>query len=224
MKKKSAPTYYLTDALVTSDEWENFDYHLRSEIKELGQIDYDKAPLNWKKNTLAYGYLYHVEKLLHEKLEDWYDARDDIHELKTLIEKYDHLKTFLLTLRIATIAYRAGTISQMVKAEADKQTNRKRTMEMWDHIIYLAVKNVLEKAPTPKQWTLGYVMLKFDVVNKGKPLYDCATAHIGEKDTKNGIWIKSMINSKSYFFGARSLQKFIDEYKRVQSKKNNSHE
>lgn len=79
-----------------------------------------------EKNTLAYGYLYHIEKLLHEKLEAWYDARDDIHELKTLIEKYDHLRTFLLTLRIATIAYKNGLIPKFVREGVSRIEGRSK--------------------------------------------------------------------------------------------------
>ncbi len=114
MKKKIDPQHYLTDALVTSDEWDSFDYNLQSNIKELGQIDYDSTPLNWKKNTLAFGYLYHIEKLLLEKHQWMNHEIEDIRELQTLIEKYDHLKTFLLTVRIATIGYRNGLIPEFV--------------------------------------------------------------------------------------------------------------
>jgi hypothetical protein len=114
MKKKINAQHYLTDALITSDEWDSFDYNLRMQIKELGQIDYDAKPLNWKKNTLAFGYLYHIKNLLLEKSEnDSYEIKN-IQELETLIEKYDHLKTFLLGLRIATIGYRAGIIPRFV--------------------------------------------------------------------------------------------------------------
>jgi len=60
-------------------------------------------------------------------------------------------------------------------------------------------------------------MLKFDRVNKRNILYDCATASVGEKNKKRGIWIHSTINSKSEFFGERSLQKYINEYKRIKS-------
>ena len=115
MKKKIDPEYYPTDALITSDEWDSFDYNLRLEIKELGMVNYDDLSEDWKKNTYAFGYLFHAEKLLNEKgemltIEQWKHAINNIRELKTLIKKYDHLKTFLLTLRLATITYRAGLI------------------------------------------------------------------------------------------------------------------
>lgn len=117
MKKKIDPQHYLMDALVTSDEWDSFDYKLQLEIKELGHIDYDSAPIDWKKNTLAYTYLYHVENLLLEKYQIGDHEIENIRELQTLIKKYDHLKTFLLTVRIATIAYRAGLIPAAVKGD-----------------------------------------------------------------------------------------------------------
>ncbi len=121
MKKKiepKHPQHYLTDALITSDEWDSFDYKLQLEIKELGTVDYDSQDINWKKNTLAFGYLYHVEKLLIEKYQ-WVDHEiEDIRELQTFIEKYNGLKTFLLTLRVATIAYRAGFIPKLVTVGA----------------------------------------------------------------------------------------------------------
>ena len=112
--KKNDPEHYLTDALVTSDEWDSFDYNLRMQIKELGQIDYNSTSIDWKKNTLAFGYLYHVEKLLLEKNQCENFGIENIRELQTLIKTYDHLKTFLLTLRILTLAYRAGLIPEFV--------------------------------------------------------------------------------------------------------------
>jgi len=217
MKKKIDLQHFYTDVLVTSDEWESFDYYLQSQIKELAEIGYDNRPQFWK-NNLAYSYLWHVEKLLLEKSQCGNHEIENIRELQTLIEKYDHLKTFLLTLRIATIAYRAGLIPKMVKAEADKQTNRKRKMEALGAIIYKAISNVLEKARTPKLWTLGYVMLQFDNVNKGKILYDCATVHVGQKNGKKGVYIIGLDNKEIKHFKERSLQKFIDEYKKFHSK------
>lgn len=126
-------------------------------------------------------------------------------------------RVYLRSLELVINLARMGTIPQMAKAEVAKQKNRKRTREMWSAIIYLAVKNVLETIPKPQNWTLGHVMLKFDKVNKGKILYGCATVSIGEKNSKRGIWIQSTRNSKSEFFGERSLHKYIDEYKRVQT-------
>jgi hypothetical protein len=130
MKKKIDPKRYLTDALITSDEWDSFDYNLRTQINELGQIDYDSKSLDWKENTLAFGFLWHAEKLLRERVQ--WCGLDNIPELRALIEKYDHLKTFLLTLRIATIVYRNGLIPELIiEGEAhfkyrDKQSEKAR--------------------------------------------------------------------------------------------------
>ncbi len=114
MKKKNDPLLYVTDSLITSDEWDSFDYNLRLQIKELGHIDYDSTSSDWKKNTLAFGYLYRVENLLIEQGEIENRTIENIRELQTLIKKYDNLKIFLLTLRIATITHRAGLIPKLV--------------------------------------------------------------------------------------------------------------
>ncbi|MFC1798644.1 hypothetical protein ACFLZL_02420 [Thermodesulfobacteriota bacterium] len=113
MKKKTDPQHYLTDSLITSDEWDSFDYNLRSQIKDL-EKHYDSLSDDRKKSMLAHTYLYHVEKLLKERKETGNQAIENIHELQTLIKKYDHFKTFLLTLRIATTAYRAGLVPELV--------------------------------------------------------------------------------------------------------------
>jgi hypothetical protein len=129
MKKRIDPQHYITDALITSDEWDSFDYKLRLEIEELEHIDYDSTPIDWKKNTLAFGYLYHVEKLLDEKCQCGDHEFENIRELQTLIKKYDHLKTFLLTVRIATIAYRAGLIPKFITEGEEHLKYRDRQRE-----------------------------------------------------------------------------------------------
>lgn len=147
MKKKIDPQHYLTDAIIISDEWDDFDYDLKSNIEELGHIDYDSKPINWKKDRLGYGYLRYVENLLREKFKrenskiktvDDLQTRiknythlkaiiKDIRELQTLIEKYDNLKIFLLTLRITTIASRVGFIPDLIQlGEKYSETQSKR--------------------------------------------------------------------------------------------------
>jgi len=111
---KSLDSNY-TDALVASDEWENFDYNLRLQIEELARIDYDKKPEKWKRNTLAYGYLWHVEKLLRETGTIDNYTLNTIKELKKVITKYEGTKILLLTLRLATIVMRAGIIPEMAQ-------------------------------------------------------------------------------------------------------------
>ncbi|MCJ7783486.1 MAG: hypothetical protein MUP41_06095 [Desulfobacterales bacterium] len=51
---------------------------------------------------------------------------ENIHELQTLIEKYDHLKTFLLTVRIATIVYRNGLIPKFVREGINRIDGRSK--------------------------------------------------------------------------------------------------
>lgn len=117
MKKKSNPQKRLskeiTDALITSDEFDSFDYNLKFQIKELASIGYDSEPQLWK-NNLAYSYLYHAEKLLLKKNQIGDSEIENIRELQTLIKKYENIKTMLLTLRIVISASRAGIIPQIV--------------------------------------------------------------------------------------------------------------
>ena len=115
MKKKIDPQRHFTDAVNAFDEWDSFDYDLQQQIKELARIDYDKNPQLWK-NNVAYGYLYHIEKLLTEKYQGSGSEIENIRELKTLLNKFDNLKTCLLTLQVATAAYRAGLIPELVQA------------------------------------------------------------------------------------------------------------
>lgn len=131
------------------------------------------------------------------------------------------VKVYLHSFELIINLSRSGAIPKKVKAEDDKQNNRQNMVDTWEQIIYTAIKNVLDKEPTrnKKKWTLGYVMMKFDIVNKGKPLYECAAAYVEQKDGKQGIRIDSLRNkTKTTFYKERSLQKFINEYKRVQSK------
>lgn len=180
----------------------------------------------WKYPPWAYGYPMDVVILNDDKSMYWIKpdieaalrTLESITIMKGLLLNNEAVKVYLRSFELTINLSRAGLIPKMVKAEADKQINRKRKMETLDAIIYLAIKNVLEKAPTPKKWTLGYVMLKFDVVNKGKILYDCVTVHVGEKDGKNGVYISGLDKKEKKHFKERSLQKFIDEYKRTHPK------
>jgi hypothetical protein len=122
MKKKIDPERYITDALITSEyEFDYFDDQLQLQLKELAEIRYDDQPESWKRNTLAYSYLDKAERLLKEK------ALDDgtVRELRSLIGKYTNLKMFLLTLRLATITYRAGLIPKLT-TEGASYLNRQR--------------------------------------------------------------------------------------------------
>ena len=102
----------LTDALVTSDEFDSFDYNLRQEIEELGKIDYDSQSDSWKENTIASTYLLTAEKLLREAgLLDGF--ADTIGELKKEITEYRSARVLLQTLRLAIITARAGIIPEM---------------------------------------------------------------------------------------------------------------
>ncbi len=125
--------HYVTDSLITSDEFDNFDHQLRLQLKELKQIDYDSQSINWKRNTLPFGFLWHVEKLLAKKGKTPDQSIENIKELQALLGKYANVKTFLLTLRIATIAYRAGlipeftTLGEAYRNQQQKRANKPRS-------------------------------------------------------------------------------------------------
>ena len=103
----------LTDALVTSDEFDSFDYNLRQEIEELAKVDYDSQSDSWKGNTLGYAYLWQTEKLLRAAgLMDEYTF-EMINELKERMAVYRDLRLMLQTIRLATITVRAGIIPEM---------------------------------------------------------------------------------------------------------------
>ena len=105
----------ITDALITSDEWESFDYNLRLQIEELAKVDYDNQKPTWKENTLANTYLFHVEKLLRKTGGlDAYTLKT-IEELKKVIMNFEGMKILLLTLRLATLATRAGIIPEIAQ-------------------------------------------------------------------------------------------------------------
>jgi hypothetical protein len=138
MKKKIDCDHYVTDALVTSeDEWDSFDYNIRTQIKDLGKIDYDSQSSDWKKNTVAFAYLHYLEKLLLEK-EQWVNHEiEDIREIQTLIERYDHLKTFLLTLRIAMIGFKNGHIPRLItEGEAHFEYRNAQSLKRGKRRIY----------------------------------------------------------------------------------------
>ena len=124
----------LTDTIVTSDEWDNFDYNLRLQIEELADIDYDNKLEKWKENTLASGYLNYAERLLRETgvIDDY--TLNSIRELKKEIMEYRNMKTLLLTLRLVTITLRAGIIPEMAhygenyrKAQSRKSSTKRTT-------------------------------------------------------------------------------------------------
>ncbi|MBE9572346.1 MAG: hypothetical protein IMF11_17090 [Proteobacteria bacterium] len=125
----------VTDALIVSDEWENFDYNLRLQIEELANIDYDNKSKEWKENTLASGYLYYVEKLLQEAGMVDNHTINTIKELRKAITNYDSMRIFLQTLRLATIATRAGIIPEMAhvgERHSDTQTEKRLRRTTWN--------------------------------------------------------------------------------------------
>lgn len=211
----------LTDGLLTGDEWDDYEYNLRQEIKELSEIGYDEKSADWKQNTLAYGYLFRAEEMLRKAgILDKY-TQDSIKELKKAIKQYDGLKLFLLTLRLATITARAGVVPDLAIAEAEKLDRSKWTREVKKAVIRRAIENIFKEYPNiPK--TLGQVWHKFDVVNKGETftILDKDTGNKEKYKVEKGKNAKGELvifitgeNKKVEPYKMRSLQTFIDGFK-----------
>lgn len=134
------------------------------------------------------------------------------------------VKVYLRTLELTINLTRAGNTPKLAIAENDKQKNRKKTMLLYGQILYAFLKIILEQAPSSKKWTLGYVMLKWNVLLKNVPLRDTETeAKYKTEKLKNskgeeGVLISGLNNNLTYFFKKRSLQRFIDVYKKNNSK------
>ena len=120
MKPKSR-TRLITDNLITSgEEFNYFDTQLQLWQKELSKTRYDNQPSKWPLSgsweyQFACSYLDKAERLLKEKKLHFNDENEIIREIRALFGKYENLKMFLLTLRIATITYRAGFIPELVQ-------------------------------------------------------------------------------------------------------------
>ena len=149
MKTKSQFVPPITDWIITDRHGtgKNFDDQLRLWVKNLKEEEtlpkyrYDHQPEKWPLSgswlyRFASKYLDDAERLLKEKNLYFNDEIETtFRELRSLFNKYNHLKTFLLTLRIATITYRAGLIpdnakfgekwrtDQSIKASKDRARN-----------------------------------------------------------------------------------------------------
>ena len=204
----------IEDLIINGDDWNHFDYLLNNELTELNQIDYNATPDEWKKCTLAYNYLFLVEKLLIEK-----KSLEIISgELENLLKNYDNMKAFLLGIRLATIAYRSGIIPKLVQSEFEKKEKSLHTREIKKIVIRKAVENVLHEFPNrPK--TLGFVWSKFDFVNdervfherKNRNFYRVKTGK--DSSGKDIIRITKNGSQQIFEYSKRSLQHFIDDLK-----------
>lgn len=200
-------------------------------LNNQGKTIYGARDGEWKYPPFAYGYPADVVILNDDKSMYWIKpdieaalrTLESITIMKGLLLNKEAIKVYLRSFELTINLSRAGLILKMVKAEADKQTNRQATMALYQKIIYFAIKKVLNNAPTEKKWTLGYVMFKFNVLNKGKTFYDPKTTTnysvcVDQEAGEDGIRITGLDNDKSTFYKKRSLQKFIDEYKRTHLK------
>ncbi|MFC1580036.1 hypothetical protein ACFL4N_03910 [Thermodesulfobacteriota bacterium] len=204
-----------TDGLRTSDEWENVEHIIKTELYELG----DKKIFGKKKNdNIAQTYLKYAEQLLEEKGLLTSDIQSLIRELKERVKDPDTWSVFIQTLRLATITARAGTIPKLAQAGAEMKTNSSKTRELKKKIIHHAVERIFKKNPQMKK-TLGHVWNKFDVVNKSFSFMDVETRKeytvktgLDEKG-KDVVFISGDGGEKFSPYAKKSLQRFINDLK-----------
>lgn len=110
-KKRISPAHYMTDALITSDEWDNVLFNLKHELRAFRDKEtFDEC----KERNNALLYLLHAEDTLTAGSHLTSDARAMILELRQAIKHYDAWRVFVQTLCLATTVYRAGLIPQFI--------------------------------------------------------------------------------------------------------------
>lgn len=98
----------ITDALITSDEWDNIHYDLKHELAAL--LD-RKTFEECRDQNFAHTYLAHAEKLIREKGD--IDITPLIRELRDALKDYKCWRVFMQMLRLTTIISRSGVIPEM---------------------------------------------------------------------------------------------------------------
>jgi hypothetical protein len=218
---------YITDAMVMSDEWDNWRYNLESELdmmcdkkifKECQDENFGQTYLNHAAETIRKG-----ESMDKSNL-------SLIWELRETIKDQAAWMVFMKTLRLVTITNRSGIFPRLAQAEAEKKDYSRIKRETKKRIIRAAISNIFKKHPTmPK--TFGVVWDKFDVVNKNE-IFQCPKDEIhwagkvigelkkGDYRVKIGKGKKGkeaiIITKDNEWFGEyaqRSLQPFINELK-----------
>jgi len=137
----------VTDAILVTDEWDNFDFNIDLQIKELEIIDFDSKPETWKENTLGRGYLAYCEKLLKKSGADS-SILTVIEELKSNISKYENMRLFLQTLRLAIMVSRMGAVpglAQLGEKRSQTQRENRNRRQTWKGLTKIQRKQRNEK-------------------------------------------------------------------------------
>jgi len=117
-----------TDGPIMTDGFEDFEYNLLSQVKELAAVDYDALPLSFKENTIAFAFLHHAQKILPPKVLRG-NAGLTIRELRKRLQTYEHFKTFCLAIHCATLAYRAGALPEKITEAQSYEAYRESQAE-----------------------------------------------------------------------------------------------
>jgi hypothetical protein len=111
MKKVKNPLHWknITDAFITSDEWDNIKYNLTQELDALRD---KKTFMACKDETFAHNYLEHAEDVIRKKGGWEISILSLIRELKEAIKEPETWRIFMQTLLLVTITNRAGEIPE----------------------------------------------------------------------------------------------------------------
>lgn len=120
----------ITDAFITSDEW---DARLHDMTKELRDLSYNKKLFKaCGQHTFAHQYLTHAEEALRKH--GWLESenRSLLLELRSAITSPAKWRVFVQTLRLVTLVARAGVIPTAAQAGREyKQMQTDRAKKTW---------------------------------------------------------------------------------------------
>ncbi|MGP8152970.1 MAG: hypothetical protein ACLQBQ_02335 [Smithella sp.] len=140
-----------TDEFIATDEWDARHYDIKRQLDAFQKKDLFEA---CKEQNFAHEFIDHAEKLI-KKTGYAGDLRSLLKELRTAIKNYDSWRIFMQTLRLVTLAYRAGTIPDLVQAGAKvmgggkksakvRQEKSKLKKELWQ----AEADKILKRRPT----------------------------------------------------------------------------
>jgi len=132
MKKTKKPQYFdweITDAFVTSDAWDNWDYELTQELEAMRDIEVFKAI---GAHTFAHIYLNNAEDIMFKNSRFGSGMLSLIHELRQSIKGREAWRIFMQTLRLVTLTNRAGDIPKTARTgKKYKQEQSERGGKRW---------------------------------------------------------------------------------------------
>ena len=132
MKKTKPPKHFdwgITDAFVTSDEWDTLRDDLKYELDALRDPETFKA---CKDETSAHTYLNLAEKIIRKRSEWEISTLSLIRELREAIKDPQAWRVFMQTLRLVTITTRAGEIPKTAQAgRKHSQTQSDKGGQRW---------------------------------------------------------------------------------------------